>query len=124
MAWTVILLDEVEEWFMELVETDPETADLVAAAIDLLEQEGPSLGRPAVDRIKGSKLHNMKELRPGSSGQTEVRMLFVFDPLRQAVILACGDKAGAWSDWYKVNIPTAEDRYAKWLRGEYTDEGS
>jgi hypothetical protein len=123
MAWTVILLDEVESWFMELVESDPETADLVAAAIDLLEQEGPTLGRPAVDRIKGSKLHNLKELRPGSRGQTEVRMLFMFDPQRQAVILACGDKAGAWRDWYKVNIPIAEDRYAKWLRGDYEDEG-
>ena len=119
----MILLDEVEAWFIELVDTDPETANLVAAAIDLLEQEGPTLGRPAVDRIKGSKLHNMKELRPGSTGQTEVRMLFVFDPQRQAVILAAGDKAGAWRGWYTVNIPLAEDRYARWLRGDYKDEG-
>jgi len=36
--------------------------------------------RPLVDRIKGSGLHNLKELRPASAGVTEVRILFVFDP--------------------------------------------
>ena len=43
MAWEVILLDEVEDWFLNL---DPETADLVVNAIDLLEDQGPTLGRP------------------------------------------------------------------------------
>jgi hypothetical protein len=36
----------------------------VTAAIDLLEMEGPTLGRPTVDKVKGSKFHSMKELRP------------------------------------------------------------
>ncbi|MFI6760546.1 hypothetical protein ACIBF5_15560 [Micromonospora sp. NPDC050417] len=30
----------------------------------------------------------MKELRPGSTGSSEVRILFVFDPVRRAVLLA------------------------------------
>ena len=87
---------EVEAWFLDLCRTDPTTADLVAEAIDVLVEQGPALGRPLVDRLKGSMYHNMKELRPGSAGSTEVRMIFAFDPLREAVFLVAGDKSGRW----------------------------
>ena len=60
----------------------------------------------------GARLPNLKELRPGSSGVTEVRLLFVFDQLRRAVFLVGGDKSGRWSDWYKTAIPQAEAAYA------------
>jgi hypothetical protein len=53
-VWTVVLLDEVNEWFIDLAKRDPESADLVAGAIDLLEAEGPTLGRP---RWTGSRAH-------------------------------------------------------------------
>ncbi|GAA3579847.1 hypothetical protein GCM10022197_41850 [Microlunatus spumicola] len=106
--WEVVLLDEVSEW---LTSADESTQEQVAAALDMLEAEGPSLGRPLVDRIKGSSLHHLKELRPGSSGRSEVRMLFAFDPRRQALVLVAGDKAGNWKQWYKENIPIAEQRY-------------
>jgi hypothetical protein len=122
VRWTVILVDEVDDWFMGLVHSDPGTAGLVAAAIDQLESVGPTLGRPLVDSIQDSKIHNMKELRPGSAGGTEVRMLFVFDPQRQAVLLVAGDKAGQWRRWYDENIPLAEQRYQRWLDGEYHEE--
>jgi hypothetical protein len=36
----------------------------------------------------------MKELRPPSSGSTEIRLLFAFDPRREAIFLVAGDKAG------------------------------
>ncbi len=68
MAWSVILVDEVDDWFMAMVRQDPKSAELVAAAIDQLEADGPNLGRPLVDRIEDSKIHNLKELRPGSAG--------------------------------------------------------
>ena len=55
-------------------------------------------------------MHNLKELRPGSAGTTEVRILFCFDPERQAVLLVAGDKSGHWKDWYKRAIPLAEER--------------
>ena len=122
MAWTAILVDEVADWYLELADHDPETAKLVAAAIDLLEAKGPALGRPLVDRIEGSSIHNMKELRPSSRGRSEIRMLFVFDPARQAVLLVAGDKAGNWETWYRDNLPIAEQRYATWLAGGYTEE--
>jgi hypothetical protein len=67
-----------------------------------------------VDRIKGSKLHHLKELRP-TRGATHFRILFVFDPKRQAVLLVAGDKAGNWQSWYDTNIPIAEERYDRWL---------
>ena len=117
--WDVVLLDEISDWFLAL---DSSTAELVAAAIDMLAEEGPALGRPVVDRVKGSTRHNMKELRPGSAGRTEVRILFVFDPERRAVLLLAGDKAGRWTDWYRKNIPIAEARYEEWLQGERAEE--
>lgn len=75
-----------------------------------------------VDRVKGSARHNMKELRPGSPGHTEVRILFVFDPERKAVLLVAGDKPGHWKDWYRTNIPVAEERYEQWLAGDRAEE--
>jgi hypothetical protein len=73
---------------------------------------GPQLGRPLVDRIHGSKIHNLKELRPRVPGDAEVRLLFVFDPEREAIVLVAGDQAGRWSAWYAEAIPLAEERYA------------
>ena len=106
------MVEEVEHWFNVL---SPADRALAPAAIDLLRDRGPLLGRPLVDRITRSKLHNLKELRPGSTGTTEVRLLFVFDPKRRAVPLVGGDKSGRWQDWYKTNIPLAEQRYERWL---------
>ncbi|WP_022803283.1 type II toxin-antitoxin system RelE/ParE family toxin [Deinococcus ficus] len=119
MPWTVILLSEVSEWFDGL---DSATAVQVAAALDLLEERGPALGRPLVDTLQGSELPNLKELRPGSVAGTEIRILFTFDPTRQAILLTAGDKAGQWKSWYQEHIPLAEDRYRKWLAGEYDEE--
>lgn len=113
--WEITLLEPVETWFLKLCEDDPESANRITDPLDFLAQEGPNLGRPMVDRIHGSRLHNLKELRPGSSGHTEMHMLFVFDPEREAIILVAGDKSGRWSDWYRDSIPVAELRYADFL---------
>ena len=117
--WTVILLDEVDQWFVDLAKQDPDTAELVMAAIDKLEVDGPALGRPLVDRVKGSAYHAMKELRPGSAGGSEVRILFIFDPERRAILLTAGDKRGRWKAWYTRQIPVADERYKRWLAGDY-----
>ncbi|WP_244220463.1 type II toxin-antitoxin system RelE/ParE family toxin [Micromonospora noduli] len=57
----------------------------------------------------------MKELRPGSTGSTEVRMIFAFDPVREAVFLVAGDKSGQWQTWYKTAVPLADDRFQEHL---------
>ncbi|MEU4873876.1 type II toxin-antitoxin system RelE/ParE family toxin [Streptomyces sp. NPDC021608] len=98
-------------WFEALAQSDPASARQVEVAVDTLADHGAALGRPLVDRIKGSEWHHMKELRPGSSGRTEMRVLFAFDTVRRAVLLVAGDKAGDWSGWYDANVPIAEKRY-------------
>jgi hypothetical protein len=118
MTWTVIVVEPCLSWLHELRRTDRETLIQISQAITTLAEEGPGLGRPLVDTINGSKYPNMKELRPGSVGATEVRLLFVFDPQRRAVFLVGGDKAEKWSEWYKTAIPQAEQAYAEHLRYE------
>jgi len=58
----------------------------------------------------------MKELRPPSSGRSEIRILFVFDPWRSAVLLVAGDKSGQWNRWHREAIPEAEQLYATYLK--------
>jgi len=65
----------------------------------------------------GQQIHHLKELRPGSAGRSEIRVLFAFDPTRSALLLLGGDKAGNWQRWYRANIPLAEQLYL-----EYTEE--
>ncbi|MGW1292541.1 type II toxin-antitoxin system RelE/ParE family toxin [Streptomyces sp. NPDC002533] len=113
--WEVILVAEVATWYDALVDEDWDSAQQVEDAIDVLAATGPTLGRPLVDRIKGAEQHHMKELRPGSSGSGEIRILFAFDPIRRAVLLVAGDKAGDWQGWYDANIPLAERRYQSHL---------
>lgn len=116
MSFQLEMVKEVRDWLHALRSNDRLTAVLVGQAIAALLDEGPNLGRPLVDRIKGSKLHNLKELRPGSTGTSEIRILFIFDPERNAVLLVAGDKAGRWTNWYLQAIPAAEARYAIYLK--------
>jgi len=102
----------IDDW---LKAVDEGTYDQVVAALRILAEHGPGLGRPLVDSIVGSRHKNMKELRPGSSGRSEVRILFAFDPRRRAILLLAGDKQGAWTKWYDKFIPVADDRYDEHL---------
>lgn len=113
MIWTAILTSEVEEWFLTL---DDETVNLVTAAIDQLEADGPTLGRPLVDRIKGSKVHNLKETAPRLHRHQRDPHPVRLDPKRQAVLLVAGDKAGPWTTWYPKAIKAAERQYAAYLK--------
>jgi hypothetical protein len=116
VRWEILLLEPVNDWFLALCKDDPLTADKIEEALDELALCGPQLGRPLVDRIHGSKIHNLKELRPRVPGTAEVRLLFVFDPEREAIVLVAGDKAGRWRTWYAEAIPLAEERYAAYQR--------
>lgn len=117
--WEVVGTDEFGEWYGHLTE---EQAGAVDARVDLLEASGPSLGRPTVDTIKTSHHPNMKELRCSKDGA--LRILFIFDPLRQAVLLLGGDKGegSRWNDWYGTAVPQADARYDTYL-DELRDEG-
>lgn len=115
--WSVDI-EAIAGWLALL---DDSSREQVVAAIELLEDRGPQLGRPIVDSVTASRHKNMKELRPGSSGRSELRVLFAFDPERSAIMLIAGDKAGDWKRWYKKNIPLADDLFDDHLtrlRGE------
>ena len=106
--WEVYVVDEVREWIDGL---DDAAHRRVVQAIDALAEVGPGLGRPLVDTITGSRLPNLKELRPGT-----VRILFAFDPWRSSVLLVAGDKSGRWREWYRQAIPRAEQLYEMYLK--------
>jgi hypothetical protein len=44
-----------------------------------------------------------------------IRVLFAFDPNREAVLLIGGGKTGHWQRWYKENIPIADALYDEYL---------
>ena len=84
----------------------------------MLSEYGPTLERPLVDTLKASTIANLKELRPR---QTTIRVLFVFDPWRSAILPIADDKAGQWKAWDGRAIPQAEELYAVYLK-ERTEE--
>lgn len=103
----------VEDWMAGL---DRGSLVQLVAALQILEADGPQTRRPLVDTVRGSRHRNTKELRPGSTGRSEVRVLFALDPERRAILLVAGDKAGTWSVWYKRNIQLADELYDRHLR--------
>jgi hypothetical protein len=115
VEWEILMTAQVEAFLDELYDSDRDTHRLVNQAILVLERNGPAEGRPLVDSITASKLPNMKELRPPSGGNSEIRVLFCFDPWRSAILLIAGDKSGQWSRWYRDAIPQAEELYAEYL---------
>jgi hypothetical protein len=115
---------QVEAFLDGLYESDRESHRLVNQAILVLERNGPTEGRPLVDTVSASRISNMKELRPPSTGRTEIRILFVLDPWRSAVLLVAGDKSGQWNRWYRDAIPEAEQLYATYLKEREKEIGS
>jgi hypothetical protein len=116
--WEVEVTDQFRDWYEDLSEADQ---DPIRAAVEVLAQRGPSLGRPLVGEVAGSKIHNLKELRPSGSS---IRILFVFDPRRAAILLVGADKAEqGWNAWYdKTGKPQAEALYDEYL-SELRTEG-
>jgi len=114
--WTVEITDEFFDWWRSLSESQQ---DALQTSIELLESNGPFLGRPHADTVKGSRHPNMKELRTQCAGKP-LRSFFAFDPRRSAILLIGGDKTGN-KRFYDKMIPLADtlyDAYLKELRKE------
>lgn len=109
MSWDVEYTDEFNEWWDTLTEDEQDSID---AAVEALEERGPTLGRPFADTLSASRIPNLKELRPLG---TTVRILFVFDPRRVAILLLGGDKEDRWQEFYAEAIPLAERLYEEHL---------
>ena len=99
-VWEVEYTDEFGAWWDTLSADDQQAID---AAVGLLAERGPGLGRPLADTVTGSRHPNMKELRVGT-----IRVLFAFDPTRTAVLLIGGDKRDRWQEFYETAIPLAD----------------
>lgn len=107
MKWEVLFHDSFSCEFDEL---DEAVQDELLANARLLERFGPTLGRPRVDTLKGSRHANMKELRFAAAAGVW-RVAFAFDPHRRAILLVAGDKSGGNERrFYRRLIRKADER--------------
>ena len=104
--WDLEGTDEFADWFGRL---DPRDQVKVEASLEWLQERGPGLGRPWVDRLKGTRL---KELIPRGG---HIRIMFRFDPRGTGILLIGGNKEGRWNEWYVEMIPRAERLYEEYL---------
>jgi hypothetical protein len=112
MGWSVDFHPKFKADYDDLAET---VQDELIAMLETLRRLGPSLGRPDVDTLKGSRFSNMKELRFRADGGVW-RVAFAFDPRRHAILLVAGDKSGvSETKFYKRLIDKADKRFREHL---------
>jgi hypothetical protein len=110
--WEVVFHND---FFVEFEAWSEVVQDAVLSSVGKLRIFGPSLGRPDVDTLKGSKYPNMKEFRVNAGGGVW-RIAFAFDPKRRAILLAGGNKVGVSKDrFYSMLIRVADSRYRRHL---------
>jgi hypothetical protein len=83
----VFYTDEFRAWFDELEPREQEELDF---CVGLLANYGTTLGYPHSSAIKGSR-YPFRELRP-KRGRSPLRVVYAFDPRRDAVLILGGDK--------------------------------
>ena len=115
----VIATDEFAGWYGGLDDGEVAAIDVV---VERLQRDGLTLGEPHSSAIHGSR-HALRELRP-KQGRSPLRVFYVFDPQREAVLLIGGDKSGESSArFYGRMVPQADaifDEYlAEQARGEH-----
>lgn len=89
----------------------------VGRVVGLLGERGPTLEFPFSSGIKGSSFSGMRELRMQHAGDP-YRVLYAFDPIRQAILLVGGVKTGNGKRWYEEAIRLADKLFAEYQRGE------
>lgn len=105
MAWVTEPTAEFDAWFDRL---SPEDKEHIIAAVIYLEDTGPNAKMPMSYPIRQPNACGMRELRPASAGQSEIRILYALDYRRRGILLLGGDKSGAWNSWYDRNVPVAD----------------
>ena len=108
MACDVEYTDEFEVWWNGLSESEQIKVD---ASVRMLEEHGPNLSFPASSGVKSSRHSHMRELRIQSQGKP-LRVLYAFNPERNAILLVGGDKTGD-DRWYEKNVPIADALYER-----------
>lgn len=114
--------DEFDLWFSSV---EDEVRRRLAPKIDRLVLHGPQLGFPESSSITQSRHGGMRELRVQIQGRP-YRILYAFDPAREALLILAGDKGGNEA-WYKTHIPLADaifDRHLALWRHDKTPKSS
>jgi len=111
----VVVTDRFKEWYEALSMQEQEA---VFRVVTLLEGRGVSLGYPYSSAIEGSR-HALRELRVQHQGRP-YRVLYAFDPERNAVLLLGGDKGGN-ERFYEQSIPIAEALWEQYLEERSTE---
>ena len=109
----IVATDTFSDWFTKL---SAKRRDDITAVVELLAERGVHLGYPRSSDVKGSKLGRLRELRIQSQGDA-IRILYAFDPHRQAVLLVGDIKKGTERRFYKRMIDEAEKLYDEHLKG-------
>jgi hypothetical protein len=106
----VIATEEFTAWYESL---DENATKAVLMVVDLLEARGVTLPFPFSSAIQGSR-YALRELRQ-KAGHQQLRVIYAFDPKRQAVLLLGGDKTGD-DRFYEWVIPQAERVWERYLK--------
>ncbi|MBN2702901.1 MAG: type II toxin-antitoxin system RelE/ParE family toxin [Pontiellaceae bacterium] len=106
MSWEIEYTNEFGEWWESLDEGEQVDVD---AVVGLLAEKGASLPFPYSSGISGSKHSHMRELRIQHAGDP-YRVLYAFDPVRNAILLIGGNKTGN-KRWYDEYVPKADRLY-------------
>ena len=120
MTWEVEYTDELGEWWERLDEDEQAS---INATVKLLETHGPNLPFPHSSGIETSRHGHMRELRIQHRGKP-YRILYAFDPRRNAILLIGGNKTGK-DRWYQEYVPVADqlyDQHLKILKAEKRDK--
>jgi len=104
------------EFAVEVRQLSQSVREKLKAAAIILGENGPLLGRPLADTLKGSGHANMKELRFDADGGAR-RVAYAFDAQRKAILLVGGDKSGIGKErFYRNLLRVADERFDQHLQ--------
>jgi len=101
---------EFEQWIEAMSHREQKS---VLQVVKILEQVGIALGEPYSSALEGTR-YPLRELRP-KRGRSPLRIIYAFDPRREALLLLGGDK-GADKRFYERAIPRAEQLWEEHLQ--------
>jgi len=110
----VTVVHETEEFEVWVQCLDRREREAVERVVRLLKVSGVTLGQPHSSALRGSR-YPLRELRP-KRGASPLRVLYAFDPRREAVVLLGGNKAKD-SSFYRRAIARAEELWEQHLHG-------
>ena len=111
MATEIIVTGEFVEWYGDL---SLEEQLSVRRYVKMLETAGATLPFPYSSGIQNSRYPGMRELRVQHGGRP-YRVLYAFDPARNAVLLTGGEKTGD-DRWYEAAIKLADRLWEEYLQ--------